>query len=1185
MLDDRTENVDATTENSIIKIERKKPEHEAMPDVESKDDPDIYDVNVLAWDAPVSALHLAIANGHPEVAKVLVQEFGADILLPIKLVSERSKSARAAIVPLVLALQLSPEKAKEMTKVLISLGASPAQADVGHVTALHYFTTHGVDVLSAMISADRPAAQRAVGHLSMSDYQYNPIAKSAIQSAIEHKDAASVDALLELGSKPQVDFATYMTSYKSKWVPRETTAHNENQFRNNYQQPVFTAVHCEVPSMVIKLLDAGAEVNSLNAEAWKAISMSRLYSNNGMTHSLLDAVRAKIEQLRAFILTGKTEGDRHRIDYGQQFPPVQVQADANYLQGHDPESYAYWSTSKQLQQARVEYERNLKTYEEWKRSRKEPNGTAEKKSAVTSLLADFEALENEIVKRDGKTFKELHPSVKLREQQRYDYHGYQPQPPQPWEPRLNFQLPDLTDVRRAGYLKLFQACWDADLPTVKELTLAVWGEKESPLKIAVQDFSNFSPFSIAVLRNHRDVAKAVLEIAHAQWAPEVKVGQTKHSVQQASEDDSSSDGHEDAIHIYSEIVDDRFTVENIGEVQSQVKSNVTPLQLISWPCPVSRFFEDDDVATTTKTRFFGASASFYTRYGRNYSRRTRGPRRILKDAANGRTYHVESAPTQEHLEEVIKPGNLFQLAVYLDDLELLHFLITMGEDCTLQKADTDDATSTFFHFDEQDFLYAIQLGRVQLLKEIIERTGAGIPLDDLVKKSGVEVPEKPKYYQGLSVHGKKRADWASAGRDMQCEPEGEKHPPLLHAARLASQDSVKWFLGETALHCYSEFADNHRDDVQIQHLSMAKGGLEASITKWLNLRSHLLIHCVVLGKTNEDSLQLLRYLCKTHPESIYHRSASGLTPLQLAFSLHRTEMIHVLLEAGADQTCRNNVGNNIVHSILSSTFTSIEKDLPRIRDLFSLIDPRLLVSLFTERTTALPGAATPLACWLYTSFQHHNTETPWSDGREALVHTILEFSRGEDLGLVNSEGDTPLHAAVRYGADAVLRTMLEYRPELLFRENATGRTPYEMAENAYLSREVFSDPPSLSVSPGKQNAGSRRSRFHRSGQYDDTSVLNKQPQSFVEDLKDERTGTEKVWQICQNFAHTARDTKRKLVSLVEANEVAKRLASRKGARGEVRAELDTEKKEQDGKGVKGDEVDVWFEMGLQADRT
>jgi ankyrin repeat protein len=1156
-----------------------------MPDVEAKDDPDIYDVNVLAWDAPVSALHLAVANGHTDVVKVLVQEFGADILLPIKLVHSYSKSARAAIVPLVLALQLSPEKAKEMVKVLISLGASPAQADVGHVTALHYFAAHGVDLLSAMISADRPAAQRAVDHMAMSENQYNPSVKSAIQSAIEHRDTASVDALLELGSKPQIDFAVYMTSYKSKWTPMGNAEHKEKQFRESYQQPVFTAVHCEIPSLVVKLLDAGADVNSLTAEAWKAINQGYSYKN--MAHSLLDAVRAKVEQLRAFVQTSKAEGNPRQ--YGglfggqmQRFPPIPVQADSHYLEGHDPESYAYWSTLKQIQQARLQYERDLKSYEEWKTSNKEPDGTAEKKAAVTSLLADFEALESQLVKRDGKTFKELHPNAKLQEQQRYDYRGYQPEPPKPWEPRLTFQLPDLTDVQRAGYIKLFQACWDADLSTVKELTLAVWGEKESPLKIAVQDSSNFSPFSIAVLRKHRDVAKAVLEIAHAQWAPEVKVGQAKHSIQQAREDDDSSDGHEDTIRIYSEIVDDRFTVENIGEVQSQVKSNVTPLQLFSWSCPVSRFLEDDDVSTTT-TDSFGIFGNYGNRHSSRYVRRTLAPRKILKDAANGRTYHVESAPTQEQLQEVIKPGNMFQLAIFLDDPELLHFLIAMGEDCTLRKANTtDEATSTFFHFNEQDFLYAIRLGRVQLLKEIIERTGAGIPLDDLVKKSGVKVPENPKYYRGLSVHGKKRADWANAGRDTQCEPEGEQHPPLLHAARVASQDSVNWFLSEAALHCYSEFADSHRDDAQIQNLGMVKGGLEASITKWLNLRSHLLVHCVVLGKTNEDSLQLLRHLCKTHPESIHHRSTSGLTPLHLAFSLHRTEMIKVLLEAGADQTCRDNVGNNIVHSILSSKFTSIEKDLPRISDLFGLIDPSLLTSLFTERTTALPGAATPLACWLYTCFKPNYNETVSSDGHEAVVHAILEFSKGEDLGLVNGEGDTPLHAAARYGADAVLRTMLECRPELLYRENATGRTPYEMAENAYLSQEVFSDPPSLLAS-GTRHYGRRRSRFHRFGEYDNTSILAKQPQSFVEDPKDERTGTEKVWQVCQDFALTTLRTKRKLVSLVEANEVAKRLALRKGSRGEVHAENDMEEKEQDEKDVKGDEVDVWFQMGWHAD--
>lgn len=47
-------------------------------------------------------------------------------------------------------------------------------------------------------------------------------------------------------------------------------------------------------------------------------------------------------------------------------------------------------------------------------------------------------------------------------------------------------------------------------------------------------------------------------------------------------------------------------------------------------------------------------------------------------------------------------------------------------------------------------------GKTQMLALIIKRTGAGIPLDHLVKKSGVELKQKPRYYQGLTVYGKKR---------------------------------------------------------------------------------------------------------------------------------------------------------------------------------------------------------------------------------------------------------------------------------------------------------------------------------------------------------------------------------------------------------------------------------------------
>lgn len=562
---------------------------------------------------------------------------------------------------------------------------------------------------------------------------------------------------------------------------------------------------------------------------------------------------------------------------------------------------------------------------------------------------------------------------------------------------------------------------------------------------------------------------------------------------------------------------------------------------------------------------------------RQKSRGGRAPRKVLKDAANGRSYEVATEPEYEQITEVVKPGNLFQLAIYLDDIELMHFLLTATEDYTLRKnVNAEGSTARFFRFEEADFLYAIRLSRTRLLELIIKRTGAGIPLDDLVKKSGVEmeVIERPKYYQGLSVHGKKRADWANAGRETQVEKKDSQHPPLLHAARLSSLGSAEWFSSDVALRRYSEFADSHLDDVRIQNLAKAKGGLETAITKWLNIRSHLLIHCVVLGKTDENSLNMLRQLCKSHPDAIHHRSSSGMTPLHLAFSLHRIEMVKILIEAGADQTTRNNAGANIVHSILSDNFQKFE-DIPRMRDLLSLIDPRLILSLFTERTTESPGAATPLARWLHGSQK-------LTENRDQFVSLILDFSKGADLDLVNGEGDTPLHAAVRYCADVVLRVMLACRPELLFRENASGRTPFELAEDAYLASEVFSDPPWIHAGESMYY-GSRRRRM---GRLDAKTLLSRKPETFVNEPKDRRSAVEKVWLVCKEFREKverecAGGVKRKLVSLVEANEVAKRLAMKKGSAEDAVAD------EEKGDGVEeisGDEVAVWWYMGLSADR-
>lgn len=1208
---DADEDVDATTEGSIINIRSEtKKEENNMPIDEDEDEPDVYDVNVLAWDTPVSPLHLAITNGHIEVVKLLVQDFGADVILPVKLLKDHDKSPRAAILPLVLALQLESQQADEMTKTLIALGASPAQADLEGISALHYFAAKNAALLKTMISANQPGAKRAVNHLSISGSSYSPEAKSALQSAIEHGDVPSIDALLELGAQPQVDFAAFMSSFKTKWEARGSSEENQKTFQRQFQQPVLTAVQHELPSVVIKLLDAGADINSLSGGAWRTVHDRTTYGYESV-QSLLDATREKIKILKDWVekdeASKPVEEDEaskpvtttnHYGHTTQVFPPVPLEEDSHYLGDLTPGTYAYWTTLKQLQSAKRTFEKDTKEYEDAAKGvPKKSEGRQEKLAAVKTLLAEYESLESVLQERGAKTFKELYPDIKLKKNRSYNSYEHKQEPPKPWTPMLGFNLPDLTEDQRKAYVELFEASWKSDLDTIKSLTLAVWGEDQTPLKISVLDTAGFSPFSIAVLQQHFDLAKAILEIAQAQYAPEEKTGRSKYSLTDRDyddEEDESDAGDADEIRLFHEFVDDKFTVENIGEVQNQVKSRHTALDVLSWHCPVSQFLEEDDSPDSSSGSF-----THLNRGDLFYGRKSYGkaPRRILKDAVNGRTYRVAQQAMQESYEDVEKPSNLLQLAIYTDDANLLGFLLDAGEEYTIRRGSTDDEpASKFYAIKESDFHYAIKLGRVQLLKAIVTRTGAGIPLDTLVKKSGVEIAKKPKYYQGLSVHGKKREDWAAAGRDTHYQAPQEEHPPLLHAARLTNIDSIEWFLSDAATHAYYEFAENNKKDVRIRNLAKAKGGLQSSISKWLNLRSKLMIQVVVLSETNDQSLAVLRHLCETQPEAINHRSAKGMTALQLAFSLHRVEMAKILIEAGADQTARNHEHHNLVHAALFHKHT--DEGLKKVRQLLELVDTRLVSGMFTERASCDPGAVTPLAQWLYMvrsqitqwnyvrSYNYNNYNNcndkdakSGVDLQQDYLRTLLEFSKGEDLGLVNGEGDTPLHAAVRYDADHLLAIMLTCRPELLFRENASGRTPYEMAEDAHLAINVYNAPPSIGV-----HVGRRRTYFGSSSEAT-TNILEKSAESFVQAKTDSRQSTEAVWDVCKEFkAKTGAGKKRKLVSLLEANEVAKRLASKKHKTEEDDADskAPSVKSDDEEKG-KGDEVSAWLWMGLRTD--
>ena len=197
----------STTTGSYVNVERDVSAQENAL-TEDEDEPDVYDVNVLSWDTKCSPLHLAILNGHIDVVRDLVQTFGADVLLPIKLLNSYDNSPQGAIMTLVLALRLPLEKAKAMTKALLELGASSAQADMNQVTALHYISGEAPELLDTLVEVDEPAVKRAVNHLATTGNRWNPEATSPLISAIASRDSLAALKLLGIGANPSIDFKT-----------------------------------------------------------------------------------------------------------------------------------------------------------------------------------------------------------------------------------------------------------------------------------------------------------------------------------------------------------------------------------------------------------------------------------------------------------------------------------------------------------------------------------------------------------------------------------------------------------------------------------------------------------------------------------------------------------------------------------------------------------------------------------------------------------------------------------------------------------------------------------------------------------------------------------------------------------------------------------------------------------------
>ncbi|KAH8690265.1 ankyrin repeat protein [Talaromyces proteolyticus] len=1067
---------------------------DGMPDDANDLEPDIYDINVLAWDSRASPLHLAIINGHIAAVEELVSSFGADVLLPIKLLHDYDHTPRAAILTLVLALRLPIDQAKLMTEKLLQLGASPAQGDLKQKTALHYVSAFEEysEIWDIFVKHDRPAVQRALDCVSVTGYAYSPTIDSALTVAIKEKNVIGALKLLNSEAIPEIRFEDYIKSAQSirENLRHQSSENNETHFLSNVNQPVISAVYREEPVIVLELLNRGVDPNTLSKDGHSVLK-SR-YSIGNAT-SLLDCVRDKLDTLRGY----KAEPIQRNLPH-----PLELD-DSSYLNGLKEGTYQMWSARKALAKQREIYKRDKDLYDQDPKNPKNRKGLEEKKAAVAALITEFENIEAVLIRKGAKKFVELYPEQPL--QTKNPHNPYQSPIPGPFKTSFSFNIPDLTPVKRYRYIKLFEAAWDGNLDSIKEMTIGMWGPEKQwpPLEIGITDTNDLSPFTIAILRGHFRITEPILAIAQAQYKPQKDEREKKYDLRTSddecsdydSENEQTDDDASNDIRIKHHIIDDQFTIDNVGEIKTEVETSISPLDIFRKQCATGSFLKSQILGTED-------------------------------------------------------PRGLIEYAICKDDLELLKFLLDLGKD--LSSKSSDDLDSLMSCVSESAFQMAMRLGRLNCLKELIRCTGTGLPLDKLVEKSGTGIKEKPKFYQGLSVHGEKRADWAAAGGGIRVMQPKDRHPPLLLAAHEGNLETVEWFLGTAPSRYYAEFAKRYKHDKRLKGLAQAKGGIELSIETWLSARRDLTLHCAVMSKERPESIRLVEYLVNYFPQYLLVKSLDGYTPLALAFSQGKVEFAKILINAGADQTTRDKSGRNLLHLLFQNLVIASQKDLDNFQNMLDLVDPLLLSSMLIERCSVVPGSLTPLALWMGIHWSPQDTHTLrvrrfQNQEPKFVISTlrkILEFAERtgqKHLEVLNGAGNTVVHDAVRCGLTESLQILLDHRPDLLHRENSTGCTPCELAEVAWIS-EATSNPPERFDSESRYAWG-----FHQ--EQSNSDIVSREPETFVEnngEHKKQHSQIEAVYRICCSRAQNDGNSKiRKLVTLFDANEVAKRLATRK----------------------------------------
>lgn len=457
--------VHSVTTGSFVKVgkdEENVKSVELLPLDDDKSDPDFYNIDVVAWDSHCSALHHAILGGHTDVVKLLSQEFAADLLNPVKFGDGTYSGPRAAILTLVLALALPVEKAIEMARTLLSLGATCSQADVNGITVFHRYVQHGIPrLVEALWENDKMGLKTAINHVAVSGNSWNQSATSPLMTAIEKGDPILVLRLLEAGANPQINFDSWLKGAKfSVEIEKSLGDYEVNlkKFKSSTEQPLIFAIRSAEPATALHLLEHGADPNTITKASQNLVinKRSRRYEKGS---SAIDEVRHCLEELR------KYSGEKVRFDFHYSGPgswrynsnlynevPEGPQETTAFLQQFREGTYQHWVVANNINTKLDKYDQEVTRFHKKHRILSGEKGVKEKAEIIADIISQLEKVEETLVKKGALTFKQQYPDfqeppAQLKPTQEEASRTYQ----------FNFVISgvkDVTEVRKAAYIEL-----------------------------------------------------------------------------------------------------------------------------------------------------------------------------------------------------------------------------------------------------------------------------------------------------------------------------------------------------------------------------------------------------------------------------------------------------------------------------------------------------------------------------------------------------------------------------------------------------------------------------------------------------------------------------------------------------------------------------------------------------------